>query len=78
MSKLRERFEAWMKDQWANPNLGRWAPNERYYADPETQCDWEAYQAALEPVRELIGRWNLSGNPQDWERADELAKLLEE
>lgn len=78
MSKLRERFEA--KYSWCA--LGKDADGN--YLNREVQIRFEAYQAALEPVRELVKQWQTGDgfNGEDWyglsKCRDELANLLED
>lgn len=82
MTKLRERFEAWHKREHG------WIPEwddavNRYVTDVE-HSRYVAYQAALEPVRELVKQWQTGDgfNGEDWyglsKCRDELANLLEE
>lgn len=87
-SKLRERFEAWHTKQYG------YCPkfvNGKFDSDLVEQR-YVTFKAALEPVRELVGKWGKRAEAEEMAididadvRAkatrsciDELAKLLEE
>lgn len=85
---MRERFEAWVKTFRAEPNFA-YSAEFGCYDDNDIDQMYEAYQAALEPVRELVGQWRQDACDTErfnsmWEAermrhcANELAKLLED